>query len=313
MFKKRILLVIALLSLPFISQANEERWFEVEVYLFERQGTPFEEVVDHVTRHQQRQAVDMISPLFSTDITGASLGLEGCSAQAWLETPELCNQQLSSVQVSHPSHIPFAIGATEETYAQPGESTVLLSQSQAKLGDIIAKLSRERGHKSLLHMTWQQSMLPRHRAKPVHLFAGDDFSSRYTQAGHIANQVNDTVIPQFDFSSALSTKAAVPPIWQVDGAIKIYLDHYLYVESAIKLREEGSKQVPMQEDYSTAVIEQAQTTPMPFLYSIWMSQNKRVKSDEIHYFDHPNMGMILQIRKMKQPSEMAAAESMVSQ
>lgn len=40
----------------------------------------------------------------------------------------------------------------------------------------------------------------------------------------------------------------------------------------------------------------------PYLMSIPLEQNRRVKSDEIHYLDHPEMGMVIQIRKMAQPS-----------
>ena len=40
----------------------------------------------------------------------------------------------------------------------------------------------------------------------------------------------------------------------------------------------------------------------PYLMSIPLEQNRRVKSDEIHYLDHPEMGMVIQIRKMAQPN-----------
>lgn len=40
-----------------------------------------------------------------------------------------------------------------------------------------------------------------------------------------------------------------------------------------------------------------------FLYAIPMVQNRRVRSSEIHYLDHPKLGIIFQIRKMPQPEE----------
>lgn len=298
MLKKSLLLVTTLTSLSFPTWADAERWFEVEVYLFERQGSQLEETLSAPTNRHTRQPIDMISPLFATDITGASLGLEGCSAQQWLETPDACDKQLQQAQVTHPSSIPVTIGAATPQYATPGAGTVLLADSQSQFGDMIATLKREAGHKGLLHMTWQQSMLPRHQAKPVRLFAGEDYSDRFNESGFATNSTQasqNEAIPQFNFDLNFDDKQA-EPIWALDGTLNIYLNHYLYVETGLTLHREGSKRQPQLVD-ETAMLQ------VPYLHSIYMTQNKRVKSDEIHYFDHPNMGMILQIRKMEQPSE----------
>ncbi|MGB6137688.1 MAG: CsiV family protein, partial [Shewanella sp.] len=39
-----------------------------------------------------------------------------------------------------------------------------------------------------------------------------------------------------------------------------------------------------------------------FLQSIPLIQNRRVRSGELHYFDHPQLGIVMQIRKMAQPT-----------
>ncbi|MCG9756015.1 peptidoglycan binding protein CsiV [Shewanella insulae] len=298
MFKKSLLLVTTLASLSGAAWADTERWFEVEVYLFERQGSQLEETLTLPGNRHSRQPIDMISPLFATDITGASLGLEGCNAQQWLETPAECDKQLQQAQVTHPSQIPTTIGAPEPKYATLGAGTVLLADSQSQFGAMINTLKREAGHKSLLHMTWQQSMLPRHQAKPVRLYAGEDYSDRFNEDGYAVNAApqNDTsVIPEFNFDLNFDEKQ-VTPIWALEGTLNIYLNHYLYVETALTLHREGSKAQPQ-------VAGENEMTQTPYLHNIYMTQNKRVRSDEIHYFDHPNMGMILQIRKMEQPEE----------
>ena len=43
--------------------------------------------------------------------------------------------------------------------------------------------------------------------------------------------------------------------------------------------------------------------------SIRFQQNKRVRSNEIHYFDHPYMGMIVQIRRHEQSEPELEEES----
>ncbi|WP_434940650.1 CsiV family protein [Shewanella sp. HL-SH8] len=51
-----------------------------------------------------------------------------------------------------------------------------------------------------------------------------------------------------------------------------------------------------------AVNTKVEKTMKPFLQVIPLAQNRRVRSGEIHYFDHPQMGMVMQIRKMAQPT-----------
>ncbi|MCE9678387.1 peptidoglycan binding protein CsiV [Shewanella sp. AS1] len=304
MLKKTLLLASMLMSITHVAlAADEERWFEVEVYIFERQGQAFEQMDSNPANINQRQSVDMITPLFKTDITGASLGLEGCTEQEWVDDAERCNHQLSSTQISYPSTLPVSIGASDPQYAKEGESTVLLADSQAQFSEMINTLNREPGLKGLLHMTWQQSMQPRNLATPVRLVAGHDFSEQYQQNGYPIDKQAVSEIPQFSFNLGLGQSTIKKPLWQLDGAINIYLDHYLYVETALTLREEGSK-TPTRFILARDSDANSAPEPIPFLFKVWMAQNKRVISDEIHYLDHPNLGMILQIRKMVQPNEM---------
>ncbi|BAJ02732.1 peptidoglycan binding protein CsiV [Shewanella violacea] len=286
MLRQTFLIIVGLLSLSQQAYAQNERWFEVEVYLFERSGQSQEQAPTHASFQNPKHMVDLISPLFSSHIT------DTCSALDRATNPDECSQQSSS----YPSQIPWSIAAPSPKYAVPGGSPVLLASNQNHFKDIISKLSRQRGNKSLLHMTWQQAMQPRHRATPIRLFSGKDYSSRFALNGQTSGSDAD----QVNFQQGNTGVVEHGPVWKLDGTINIYLDHFLYVETALTLREEGTKTSSvMNHDtgYNSGVVSQSS----PFLYSFIMQQNKRVRSDEIHYFDHPRMGMILQIRKMQQP------------
>ncbi|WP_299789667.1 peptidoglycan binding protein CsiV [uncultured Shewanella sp.] len=302
MLRQTLLMLLGFISITELAYAQDERWFEVEVYLFERENvTSQEQAPQQVNLPKTNKAVDLISPLFSTNITGASIGLDGCSSHDWATNSDECNQQLKSSQVNHLSQIPSSIYAAEPQYGVPGGPAVLLSSSQSQFQEIIDKLAREPGNRSLLHMTWQQSMQPRHKAKPVRLFSGQDYASRFEANGQaIQSHQVESVIPQFDFFGDTLDSDSHKPVWKLDGTLNIYLNHYLYVETALNLREEGVKTLGIMQD-NTHLNETLESVTSPFLFAIPLTQNRRVRSDEIHYFDHPNMGMILQIRKMEQP------------
>lgn len=92
----------------------------------------------------------------------------------------------------------------------------------------------------------------------------------------------------------LALKAPLKPSqdWTIDGLFNVHLNHYLYITADLNianmsLAEQASKSI-------------AKGEPQP-IKSIRFSQNKRVISQEIHYFDHPYIGMIVQIRRHHRP------------
>ncbi|REL36084.1 CsiV family protein [Thalassotalea euphylliae] len=85
--------------------------------------------------------------------------------------------------------------------------------------------------------------------------------------------------------------------WLLDGLFRLHLNHYLFITAdfnvavpytADELAERGSSEQVTDADKFTYKL-------IPF------SQNKRVISKEVHYFDHPYMGMVVQIRRYKPP------------
>jgi hypothetical protein len=81
-----------------------------------------------------------------------------------------------------------------------------------------------------------------------------------------------------------------PPIeplqsWFVDGFFKVHLDHYLYITADFNVLNQSL-------DKGTN-----NATNKANVKLINFSQNERVITGEIHYFDHPYIGMIVQIRR----------------
>jgi hypothetical protein len=241
-----------------------------------------------------------------------------------------CQQRQAEIRM--PKQLPVNISPRDSsTASQPG--ALLLSESRAQFGGVINALKRQRGLKGLLHLTWQQQMKPRHRAEALHLFGGRNFGSDFKLSGlpqsqldtasnsslnGLSEDLSEEKLPEQALDNGLSEPTQmgseeyaalgslmVPQtpkaVWELDGLLNIYLSHYLYVETRFNLREAGYKSLATQEGEP-----ELQT---PFLYSIPMEQNRRIRSGEIHYFDHPRMGMILQVRRMAQPGSQTQADS----
>lgn len=247
------------------------------------------------------------------------------------------------------------------------EAPYLLDQSRLEMSELVKKLRWQKDTKPLLHLGWRQPTLARHLAKPIHLFAGEDYSKEFDATGRdkarlaqeaaLANEklalegqsqgesvvneysASETLIEQNSLTEPLPStniedivaelKAQQPveeqPLWRLDGLLKIYLNHYLFIETDFDLRKveqvkqlfndnvnvEYSEQALVVSDaFSNQVndamdAEDADATPhtrfVSQLTSHPMKQHRRVRSKEIHYFDHSTLGMIIQIRRFKIP------------
>ncbi|WP_282167881.1 peptidoglycan binding protein CsiV [Shewanella japonica] len=302
-------LVISIAAITAISSSvsvQAKSWFEVEVFVFERQSNSLEQWQENAAVAPNRKNVDLITPMISNDITGVALGLSGCTSTDWTSGEVDCQDPLVSAnKTTFPSQVPFSIAADEPQVAYLGEGPILLAESQSQFAEIISAVKRERDVRSLLHMTWQQDMQSRNRAKPIRIYAGKDFSEQFEYAGNPVTEQQEDEFSTFDFSSSFGSFIDEPkttPVWELDGNINIYLSHYLFIETRLALRKPIQKEVVQNDYYQYSTQAENEKVLSPFLQSIPMVQNRRVRSGEIHYFDHPKMGIVMQIRKMEQPT-----------
>lgn len=89
------------------------------------------------------------------------------------------------------------------------------------------------------------------------------------------------------------------PIWQLDGYMKVFLKYvnrvpYLHIDSEMYYRQP----IPLTQQFS----DNAPTQPDYKLVSVPFKQLRRVISKQLHYFDHPLFGMVVEIRRYERPT-----------
>jgi len=123
--------------------------------------------------------------------------------------------------------------------------------------------------------------------------------------GYMGQQTFDELIVTNEINRDKSEVLNIsnPPVeplqpWFLDGFFKVHLDHYLYITADFNVLSQSL-------DRSTH-----NTTTKTNDKLINFSQNKRVITGEIHYFDHPYIGMIVQIRRFdpSKPKEEAVTQ-----
>lgn len=309
MFAKFMLATLAALALSPMVQAAQYPWYEVEIYIFERQTQTDEHWPDSPLELKTTNALDLLTPQVASDITGVSMAMGDCGNSNWntIGTSSGDNSATSPQPPCHglesaktlviPKVMPVNVLPKDEQSANL-QTAILEGADKARFGEMIAKLQRQAGVQPLLHITWRQEMKPRRQAQPLHLFAGQDFATRF-QANGLPISEQPLNQSSFDGFNNLMSPEKSAAVWQFDGLLNIYLSHYLYVETRFNLRQPGRKSIS---------IEGQPATVMPYLYSLPMEQNRRIRSTEIHYFDHPAMGMILQVRRIQQSDDAESQE-----
>ena len=113
---------------------------------------------------------------------------------------------------------------------------------------------------------------------------------------------------------ALADKSKLAPIvpiqdWFIDGLFNVHLKHYLFITADFNILDKNLSQLATAQlagnsitknnfDNNSAI--KNPSVPVQ-ANAIRFKQDRRVISGEVHYFDHPYMGMIVQIRPYKKP------------
>lgn len=241
---------------------------------------------------------------------------------------------------------------------------------ELQLIDQVNALKQHANYQLLMHSAWRMPPTTKRRAIPIRLFAGKNYQARFNQDGSpivipefealqtptaIVSSASTTNIdtdtaPNFhiepNFSNSASGVVTTPvlsdedkfmhelaeksPLWQLDGELLIYLDHYLYAETSLYIRQQTTRDVvitDLTQDQQTSVEQdllslssltidvtaeeetveadeeqiEVEKQQQAFLQSYPMKQLRVIRSGEIHYFDHPKFGIIMQIRKYEKP------------
>ncbi|GGW76469.1 CsiV family protein [Alteromonas halophila] len=212
----------------------------------------------------------------------------------------------------------------------------LLPSNARSLTDLSQQIRQTRGLTRLLHTTWRQEVVfGRDNAKSVRLIAGKNYADTFDSKGNQLKQLPDAVSEdsdaalseQEDLFDVLEQRLASPdaidfqvmmaadprqqqgaqsaqsaqtsaksPIWQIDGGLKVFLRYinrvpYLHIDSELFYRQP----VPLNQDNTTS------DAPAYRLVSVPFDQLRRVISTQVHYFDHPLFGMIVEIRRYRPP------------
>jgi hypothetical protein len=264
--------LFSLSLLPALLHAEQEdRWYQVEVIVFSQNNPEY-----HTS---ERWPLDYALPNME-------------------QSRELVNP--ASLKTSQPAPLlpqPFS----------------LVSAERLQLGETARRIQNARDVELVLHLGWLQPGLAEEQAVAVHIYDG------MPQTAAAANSTEPV-------SPATEGDMGTPP--RLDGTLRLILSRYLHIQSDLLWREPLPNQLGFAAEQS--LINGGTATPQPAAmdndathvidsgtgnlsdngemttestagssalnYQVYrMQQSRRMRSNEVHYLDHPLFGIIVQV------------------
>lgn len=202
------------------------------------------------------------------------------------------------------------VGSFQDTQYRSRKGVQMLPYSEYKLAPQKNRLSNHAGFEVLMHTAWRQGDQGKSYAPVFHIQAGRDFSKQFNADGSEKGAV--TASNPDGFQEETIDK----PLYELDGKLQIYVQHYLYAETTLDLKAPSVREVTLQEqqieldspvsgaENNVQVGNLTEISPTveveEFLKSYRMDQKRRMRSTETHYLDHPLLGMVIQVRRVAQ-------------
>ncbi|MEZ9565652.1 peptidoglycan binding protein CsiV [Vibrio artabrorum] len=202
------------------------------------------------------------------------------------------------------------VGAFQDTQYRAKKGVKMLPYSEYKLTPQKDKLRQHAGFEVLFHKAWRQGDQGKSSAPIFHIQAGKDFSKDFNPDGSQKGASAKTEVDGF------KEETIDKPLYELDGKLQIYVQHYLYAETTLDLKAPSVREVTLKEpqieldspvsgaESNVQVGNLTEISPTveveEFLKSYRMNQKRRMRSTETHYLDHPLFGMVIQVRRVAQ-------------
>ncbi len=153
----------------------------------------------------------------------------------------------------------------------------ILNSSRNRLGGVYRVLKLSSEYRPLYHVSWQQEATERRESRYVHIQKLDGEA--------VMPVANTTEEP--DFIEQLNMPDRI-----IDGSIRIRSGFYLHADIDLSY----FKQLPPENKILRTSEESFQSGNEKTV--IKLKETRKIKLNEIHYFDHPMFGVILQVSRL---------------
>lgn len=275
---KRMLTLILAVLMPALSQAEAPRWYDVEVALIgyqDSQKINHENWSEILTNSEQANATEDELNNFIPEKT------EPWSWIGWWNNQNKTTHNLYNVQ--------------ENLSARPNPVPMLqipFTEQGIAFEDKVEKFKRTKGLQLIWSQKWQQPIPEK------------------SEATDIENTVKINFRTPLNAQQALKSSSPLIEA-EVTGEIYLYRSRYLHLVSKLNIQhwqhldntgslDKSIELLPNHPQKNTNIIPSNSSTPLTAINEIpiraaMVNQSRRMRSNELHYIDHPMLGILVRV------------------
>jgi hypothetical protein len=272
------------------------RWFQVELILFANL------LAAHTATETWPRSPDSADATDATPLTQSGQGIyvskpPRAAANAADPTLPPPNQAIPQVTVLE---LPF----------------VRLPPEELQLTQVHQQLRRSRGYRPLMHLAWRQPALNRNDAVSVVIRSPNAKALTVSPAALAepiedrdrANEATPTTLQRMQ-RFRTDTASAVTEVAPWEGTARLWVARYLHLDVDLVYRRLGKVEVHQGNTPATTGTDELPATgPAPatvreVLQEFRMQQTRRMRSRELHFFDHPAFGLLVSVVPYTPPVE----------
>ncbi len=204
----------------------------------------------------------------------------------------------------------------------------ILGSEELRLLEIVTRLVESPRYELLLHASWRQPGLEREQALPIWIRGGRIYGNEYTS---IDNQIEflENVPPapgdeepgqnyEFDEQTLEALELQLleqqtlgmhQGLYDLEGKITIALSRYLHAYTDLVLRRPRLSAEALPSNAATDRYLAAYAADTRILNNHSLKENRRMRSRNLHYLDHPEFSLLILITPYEKPAEEPATEA----
>ncbi len=180
------------------------------------------------------------------------------------------------------------------------KSGLVLLNSSSRALPIAKSLMTRRGYQPLFHQVWQQPLLPKRQALPIHIRGGEQLND---QTFELDGDITLDIARYLHLRTNLFYTLRKPTDWPTDTAATEDISTEANSDPEIVFQ-------PLPTIEQSTEPADATETPViskdPTLLTVQMKQGRRMRRDQLHYLDHPLFGLFIKMTRIKGPTALLA-------
>lgn len=285
---KTILLTVTLLLTPVITLAQTDsdtdpetpKWYQVELFIFANNNPA------SANSENWKQDLGLQYPPNIIEL-GKLTDAAADQLEATAIEINLNDQSLSGSHSSAPAAI------NEQAFTE-------LATDELQLKSMVRRIASRNNFRKLFHQAWRQPVANRENAKSVLIRAGDQYDSHFELEGYITLSLERYLHINTDLwlSAFVSNIGREMGPWPVLPKVPLNTD----------LNHDDFDQPPGPDgSHSSKAFDNPFDNIAGDLYAVdWtvaLRQHRRMRSNELHYIDHPLMGLLIKVTPYEFPEQ----------